>query len=224
MPMDFKNFLDIDWVAEQSTLANNLGIPLSNRFVCLLNAPKILTDGAVNTQGAQLSKNGWLEIQVISVDCPDISLESAELELDGKKRFYFKGRSDGDLTIGFLESPDLIVRRFFYTWMQYALDVQDKGKVVRHYMNEFTASDMIVAPLDFNGQAHYGDRFLKVFPVKINSLQYNYSNDNDVIKTEVTFKYVIHRVVSMPGMDDVGHRAYSKDGKLPNLINLTWNK
>ena len=212
MPMDLQNFLNIDWVAEQSTLANNLGIPLSNRFACLLNAPPAIPE---------LKNNGWLEIQVVSVDCPDISLETSDIELDGKKRFYFKGRSDGDLSISFLESPDLLIRRFFYAWMKYALNINEMGGVIRHYMDEFTASDMIVAPLDFEGKAHYGDRFLKVFPVKIDSMSYDYSADNAILKTTVSFKYVLHQVVNMPGMKDIEHE--STKGKFPNLKSL-WPK
>lgn len=211
MAIDLSQFMDVDWVKTQSTLADNLGIPLTNRFACLLNAP---------AGDATLKKNGWLEIQVIGVDCPNISIDSAELELNGLRRFYFKGRTDGDLTITFLESSDLVLRRFFYEWIKQAVDIDFTGGVKRHYMSEFAASDIIVAPLDFEGKAHYGDRFIKIFPVNIHDITYNYGTNNDIIKTAVTFKYMFHQVASMTnGIDGKHFTATSSD-----LKNEVWSQ
>ena len=79
---NYQQFLNTDIIKYQSSIADNLGIPTLNRFVCLLNAPP---------SAAPLSDNGFLEFQVIRVDCPNISIEpGSELELNGVRRFWLK--------------------------------------------------------------------------------------------------------------------------------------
>lgn len=209
--MDLKQFLDINWFKEQSTLADNLGLPLANRFVCLLNAPKF----------EPFLANGWLELQVIAVDCPNISIDSSEVELNGSKRFYFRGRGDGDLTITFLETPDLTLRRFFYEWIKQAVDVRPGGSVVRNYMDTYAASEMMVAPLDYSGRAWHGDKFIKVFPTNVHDISYNYGSSNEIIKTLVTFKYVLHQIVDVTSQKDGYHFTTTSNR---NNREMLWSK
>lgn len=182
--MDLKQFLDIDQFINNTTLSDNLGVPLVNRFVCLLNAPKF---------GGDSDKNGWLEFQVLSVDCPGISIETNTMDLNGVQRFNFKGRSYDDLMITFMETSELTLRNFFFQWMNKAVNVTDSG-VKRSYLNDIVASNFVVAPLDFKGVVRRVDRFEKVFPIKIQDINYNYGTAGEMVKTTVTFKYMFHRI------------------------------
>ena len=183
-------WLNIDWIKNNSTLSDNKGIPLLNRFVCLLNAP---SKGGTT----KFAKNGWLELQVLSVDIPNFSIEPVEQELNGTKKFYFKGRGDSDLGITFLETPDLLLRRFFYAWMQMAIDISESG-VKRNYMADYmpTPSEFFILPLDFMGKPRYGDRFINIFPYDISGISYNYAEAGEVIKTTVKFKYMYHHLTA----------------------------
>jgi len=201
MSLDLKEFIEIDWFKRTSTLADNLGIPLSNRFAMLLNAPK----------SPAFQKNGWLEIQVLSADCPDLSLEMGSQELNGTQRYFAKGRSDGDLQVTFLETPDLSLRRFFFAWMSVALKVDKDGSTRRGYLEEYVASELKIAPLDFEGKAHYADRFIDAFPYKIADINYNYGASNEMIKTVVYFKYRVHDVVGMDNDDNYHFIAKGQD-------------
>ena len=189
MSTSYLHWLNSDWVKENSTIADNNGLPFTDRFVCLLNAP---------LAGGLLKQNAWLELQVLAAEIPNIGIEPTELELNGAKRFFFKGRNDGELSITFLETPDLLLRRFFYTWLQLAVNVSDNG-VKRKYMKEYmpTPSEFVIFPLDFAGNGMYADRFVNVFPYDISGISYNYAQAGEVIKTTVKFKYMYHYITSI---------------------------
>ena len=186
------HFLNVDWIKYQSTLSDSQGIPLINRWVCLLNAPK----------GGNFSKNGWLELQVLSADVPNFGINSEELELNGARRMYFKNRNDAELGITFLETPDLLLRRFFFAWMQLAVDIDQHG-TLRHYMEEYMPkpSEFLIFPLDYKGNATYCDRFINVFPYDISGISYNYAQAGEVIKTTVKFKYMFHYMTEIQNSD-----------------------
>jgi hypothetical protein len=187
-PKSYLNFINIEEFKEKSTISDHHGLPLANRFACLLNAP----------HKAEFKNNGWLEFQVASVELPSITIDPQELELNGARRFFFKGRTDGDLSITFYETPDLLLRRFFFSWMQEAVQVTEKG-VVRHYMEEYMPkpSEFLVFPLNYNGDAYYADRFVNVFPYDISGHSYNYSRAGEIIQTTVKFKYMFHNITEI---------------------------
>ena len=190
---DLLHFLNIDWIKHQSTLSDSQGLPFVNRWVCLLNAPK----------GGSFSSNGWLELQVLSADVPNFGINPEELELNGTRRMYFKNRNDSELGITFLETPDLLLRRFFYAWMQMAIDVSEGGGVLRHYMNQYmpNPSEFLIFPLDYAGNARYCDRFINIFPYDVSGIQYNYAQAGEIIKTTVKFKYMYHHLTELSSHD-----------------------
>lgn len=210
------HWLSVDWAKNHSTLNNGLGIPLANRFACFLNAPKPNED----TKDAELFQhNGWLEMQVISADVPNFSIEPVEQELNGTRRFYFKGRADADLGITFLESPSLVMRRFFYNWMQMAIDISSQDGVYRQYMEDYmpTPSEFILFPLDFSGRATYCDRFINVFPYDISGISYNFAEAGEVVKTTVKFKYMYHYMTPLNNSESY-HIASKKSTTSTKII------
>lgn len=192
-PQNYLNFIDIEYFKNYSTISDDHGIPLANRFVCLLNAPK----------SDKFKQNGWLELQVASAELPSISIDPTELELNGAKRFFFKGRTDADLSITFYETPDLLLRRFFFSWMQDAVKVTTEG-VVRHYMSEYmpSPSEFLLFPLNYKGDAYYCDRFINIFPYDISGVSYNYSRAGEIIQTTVKFKYMYHYITALNSSDN----------------------
>lgn len=184
----YLHWLDSDWIKENSTISDNQGLPFTDRFVCLLNAPK-----------GETGKNGWLELQVMSVELPNFGIDPTDLELNGAKRMYFKSRNDSELSITFLETPDLLLRRFFYNWMQKAIDISETKGVKRGYMSEYmpSPSEFVIFPLDYNGMARWADRFVNIFPYDISGVSYNYSQAGELLKTTIKFKYMYHYITEI---------------------------
>ena len=194
---DYHQFLDVDIIKTQSSIADNLGIPTLNRFVCLLNGPP-----TGSKYGRLLNDNGFLEFQVTKVDCPNIGIEpGSDLELNGVRRFWFKGRNDADLSISFLDTPDLLLRRFFYAWLQMAVEVSTAG-ALRGYLEEYVAKEFLVFPLDQYGHGHYSDKFTEIFPYDISSINYDYGRDNEIIETTVKFKFLFHYINKIQSSDN----------------------
>lgn len=190
---DYSQFLDIDLIKNQSSIADNLGIPTLNRFACLLNAPPGY---------AYFKNNGWLEFQVLDVNCPSIALQEGQsIELNGVKRYYFMGRNDSDLEITFLETPDLLLRRFFYNWINLAANVSSAG-VIRRYLNEYTCKEIVIFPLDYAGRGYFADKFVNVFPYDISANTYSYGRAGDILKTTVKFKSMFHHMVKLQDSDN----------------------
>jgi hypothetical protein len=186
---NLQHWLNVDWIKEQSTLSDNQGLPFLNRWVCLLNAPST----------TQTTRNGWLELQVLAAECPNFGIEPTELELNGARRFVFKGRNDSELSITFLDTPDLLLRRFFYAWMNMAITISQEVGVKRDYMKNYMPNpcEFMLFPLDYAGNGRYCDRFTHVFPYDISGISYNYAQAGEVLKTTVRFKYMYHSITSL---------------------------
>lgn len=191
---DYSNFLDIEKIKLESSISDNLGLPFVNRFACFLNGP---------ARGHfPLSDNGWLEFQVMDVQCSNFTLKSgADYELNGARRYFFQGRDDNDLEITFLETSDMLIRRYFYYWMNLAVNVY-YGGLTRGYMSEYVSEEFVVVPLDFRGVGYFADKFLNVFPYDISSIPYSYSRNGDIIKTTVKFKFMYHHVMEIQKSDN----------------------
>lgn len=180
MAKDFNKYLNIEYFKSNSSLYDNLGIPLTNRYACLLTPPP------------NLSNSASLDFQVLEVNCPSISLETGVMQLNGVNRYYFKSREHDDLSITFLETSDLLLRDYFYQWIALGVDINDTGGVSRGYLEDITAPSFSIMPLDQTGRATKSDIFESVFPTRIQDINYNYSTSGDIIKTVVTFKYLFH--------------------------------
>ncbi len=191
---DYSNFLDIERIKLESSISDNLGLPFINRFACFLNGPEV--------SYTEFKSNGWLEFQVMDVTCSNFTLKSgSDYELNGARRYYFQGRDDSDLEITFLDTSDLLIRRFFFWWLNLAADVTEYG-VTRRYMSEYVSKEFLVVPLDYRGYGYYADKFTEIFPYDISSITYSYGRNNDILKTTVKFKYMYHYLVKIHSSDN----------------------
>lgn len=190
MSMDLRHFLNINKFLENSVIGTktNAGILRQNKFMCLLHAP--------SKYMPQLKDNGWLEWNVLSVDCPNISVSTEFVEVNSHIHYYLKSREDSDLSITFIDDANLSLRNFFYTWINEGFNHK---KMARSYIDDCCAEDMLVIPLSHDGIGKMCDKFEKVFPYEINSLDYDFASEDAYLKTTVKFKYRFHTVGPLPG-------------------------
>jgi hypothetical protein len=196
MAENWLNFTNVGTFSERSTLNDQHGLLRQNRFVVLLNAP---------TAFDKFKGNGWLEWQVLNFNCPNITMDVDSMEVNGWSHYYLKGRSDSEFEITFLESSDLILRYFFFEWMKAGFN-HVTGR--RNYISEVQAHEMKIAPLNYKGDAVRADCFYGVFPIDVNSLDYDVTTEDTMLKTTVKFKYIFHTVEDMKG--STNHAAYNQ--------------
>lgn len=167
------------------------GLLRSNRFVVGVKCGKKLFS---------LSKSGeeTLLWNATNVSCPGIDVEFGDGELNGVRRHYMKTRSDSDLSITFLETPDLEIRRLFNQWIDAGVRIGDDGNSVRRNYISDIYGQVTVAPLTVMGNTYYHDVFTNCFPYSVNNLEYDIAAENGILKTEVKFKFGVHRCEKTP--------------------------
>jgi hypothetical protein len=180
--METAEFLNIQSFLQNSTLFDTHGILRSNRFMVLLNTPAAFNQGR---------SPDWLEWQVLNVYCPDITIDTESIEVNALPFYYLKSRTDQDLEIGFLDSADLVVRSFFYKWINAGFNQISRK---RAYIDDIAAGQMKIFPLDSVGKAVRADVLYCVFPVSVSSIDYDLSAENQFIKTSVKFVARYHTV------------------------------
>lgn len=133
-----------------------------------------------------------LSFNASSVQCPNIGLDAQRLNLNHAMVTYMGERNDGDLSITFFDSPTLIMRRFFNTWMRAIYDPATKR---RNYPADVWSDEFKIHPIMPNGEvSKYGDLFLRVIPVDIGDINYDIADDNSIHRTTVRFVYSVHDV------------------------------
>lgn len=180
--MDPTDFLNVQNFLQNSTLFDAHGILRSNRFMVLLNTPNVF-------KGAKTSD--WLEWQVLNAFCPDITVDVDSIEVNALPFYYLKSRADQELEIGFLDSASLIVRSFFYNWINAGFNQITRK---RAYIDEISAGQMKIFPLDHKGEAVRADVLYDVFPVSVSSIDYDLQSENQFIKTSVKFVARYHTI------------------------------
>lgn len=179
-----EDFVSVDtFIARSFITTSKRGLLRSNRFVIEFHTPKAFSPSGI--------KVGELMYNALAVACPNISVETGGMEINSWMQWYYKTRNDTDLSVTFLESADLKVRKFFESWINYGYDNRARK---RRYIDEIVAPYFKVWPLDANGQRSTCDVFTEVFPYEVNGLEYNVSDENNILKTEVKLKFKLHYI------------------------------
>jgi len=178
------NFVDIDAFLDNSILndsKNNSGVLRLNRFFGVI-------EGVPKGEGG-----GQLAWNIFKVDCPSLSLEVESREVDMAPRIYFKNYRYDDLAISYIESSELLFRRFFSKWMR---NVLDPLSYTRNYYDNVKASTFDLYPINFEGKTFAYDRFHDLVPFDINSINYDMQDDgSSTVLTTVKFKYLRHEIL-----------------------------
>ena len=192
MSWNLSRFTDIRQFAENSVFENPSGLLRLNRFVCIINAKKF-EDSGTNTSSFS-NDDDALVWNVFKVNCPDIKIAMEQKEVDAIPRYYFKTWQYDDLSVSFIESADLAIKNYFYTWMNYALNAIT---FERKYYDDITADWLYVCPLNNNGEVEKIEKFTDVVPITISSVDYDLSDEgNQLSLTTVKFKYLRHTLVT----------------------------
>jgi hypothetical protein len=175
---DYTEHLHIDNFISNSGLNSQYGLLRPNRFIC-----------KIGTATRTIPKD--MQWDVLEFQCPGISLSLGESEVDAHMHYYLKTRSDTELSIVFLETADLKIRKFWHDFMKDGFDHENQK---RNYIEKISIRDMKIIPIDSKGYGKYCDYFDKVFPFEISELQYNMESEDSILKTTVKFKYSFHKV------------------------------
>lgn len=194
------NFTSIDHFLNNSFLgkgANSLypGFLKPSRFGVTFDLPSIIFGTDI------LNIQNYLSDNVISAEIPafDVPIEDTPL------RQSFGSRSTTSMSINFFEDAIMSVRHTMWKWIDFTVKHQsDTDNFERHYLDEVKAAISIVPILLDGNMAPIKHFFDYIFPVAVNPMTFDISDENTVGKTTVTFKYKYHSM----GGDGVPPPAY----------------
>lgn len=177
MAVNSQNHISTEGFIKNSFLNRNAGLLRKNRFICTFS-----------------SKDERLQWNAVAVNCPGVEIGMQDGEFNGIPRWAPRSRNDNEMSITFLETPMLEIRRYFSGMIAGAVTVKNEWSVSRNYLSKLYMS-IKVMPITPKGNAYHGDLFEKCFPYSVGAIDYNAQEENSIGLTEVKFKYVLHRVV-----------------------------
>lgn len=225
--LDFLNFMDINRFYQNSALNDNIkngksnGILRQSRFVGIIKLPPIrrkFPQLGHNNEITDETDGGWgnefLAWNITKIKCPAFELGIGSKEVDMMPRHYFKNWTNEDLQISYLETSDLKMRHMFFEWMESCLTV--KG-YVRQYYDDVKSDWFTIYPLNYQGGVDRYEIFRDLVPYKIDSVEYDISSDDEsLVHTTVSFKYLKHELLSFPA-NPVGKTIQQSKDKFTNL-------
>lgn len=179
------NFLSIESFISNSSILNRSDFLRGNRFEVRFYFK----------QGLDTEILRW---HAFAVNVSGIELQTEEMDIQEIKRYYLKNRTDDDLQISFLESADLKIRKFFYDYLdKYGLHFNATNQTYRrNFVDEYYISKIEVVPYFRDGKpSKTYDVFEKCLLYKISDLNFDLSNEDQLVRTDINFKFKFHKIV-----------------------------
>lgn len=179
------DYINVDAFVSKSFIGTNAGGLLRpNKFLVHVHPPEF----GLTTNNKLTSE--ILSYNAIAFSCPPIEMDLGSYDYNSWYHWYFKRRVDVDLTIMFLESADLQIRRFFDKWIGLGFNNETRN---RQYLEDLE-STLELFPLDREGNKKFKITFLHSFPYKVDPLEFNVEDRDQILKTIVSFKYKIQKI------------------------------
>jgi hypothetical protein len=127
---------------------------------------------------------------VESVDMPNMSIATEDYELDGKPsiKVPYKRNPAGTVTLGIRLEEEGSSRNAMKRWMDQIVKTNDNVNYYREYYDKITGS-IVIKQLGLDGEFKYGVRLLNAYPINVDTIQYDWGENNSYVKQNVTFAY-----------------------------------
>lgn len=160
---------------------NTCGLLRLNRFIGVI-------DG-----GVEYKYEKMLTWNLFQINCPSIRVETDSREVDAIPRYCVKSWAYDDLTVSYLETADLKIKKIFVKWMNRVLDTTT---FAREYYNNVKAHTFKIYAIKSNGDiSDTYEVFYNLIPVEISSVDYDVSDEGtSVALTKIKFKYIKHEL------------------------------
>ena len=134
----------------------------------------------------------YLQENIKTFEIPSISVGESVSPL----RHSINDRSVGAITATFYESTDMKIRNSIWRWIDSIVRSQaDDDNFKRNYLDDIKAS-INVNLIDHNGNAlGRKHEFLDVFPINVNGMTFDSTNDTSIGETSIVWKYRFHNIL-----------------------------
>jgi len=158
----------------------NINIARTNRFAVTVIPP------SASGLGSTVFNDTYIE----SVDMPSLTIATEDYEIDGKPtiRVPYKKTPAGTITISIRLEEDGKSRNYFKTWMNSIISSDQQKTYYRKYYNEIVGT-VRIAQLDVKEKPKFGVTLLDAYPVTVDTIQYNWGEQNEYVRQSVTLAY-----------------------------------
>lgn len=158
----------------------NISIARTNRFMVSVVPPSL----------PGLSGGSFSNVYIESVDMPSITIATEDYEIDGKPsiKVPYKRTPAGTVTLSIRLEEDGKSRNLFKSWLDNIIVSQNKITYYRKYYNEIVGT-VRIAQQDTRGTVKFGVTLLDAYPVTVDTIQYNWGEQNEYVRQSVTLAY-----------------------------------
>ena len=158
----------------------DINIARTNRFTVSVMPP----------QKVGLSPLSFQNTYIESVDMPSMTIATEDYEIDGKPtiKVPYKKTPAGTITISIRLEEDGKSRNFFKTWMDSIITNKNNQLYYRKYYDEIIGT-VKIAQQDVKGRVKFGVTLLNAYPVTVDTIQYNWGEQNEYVRQSVTIAY-----------------------------------
>ena len=154
----------------------NIDIARPNRFVVSVFPPGRLPS----------IRNMYVE----SVDMPNMSIATEDYELDGKPsiKIPYKRNPAGTVTLGIRLEENGSSRNIFKEWMEQVIVGRSRNTYHRAYFDKITGV-VSIRQLALDYKPKFGVDLFYAYPINIDTIQYDWGDNNSYVKQQVTLCY-----------------------------------
>jgi hypothetical protein len=168
-----------------------------NRFEVIIPVPRGLIGSSALPAGSQI-----MSFRAEKVNIPGIVLDSYE------SRRYGVGPSIktptgisrfNEISIDFIDTSNLEIKKFFYLWMNYIVDISGNGPAptfLTTYKREYSVDMEIRVYNQSSLTPIYVQKIVQAFPTSMADASMAWSRTNELFRTSVVFTYKHHRPIT----------------------------
>ena len=189
-------FVSLDHFVANSFMGRpaKLGYPgffKNSRFYVAFDLPKdiVFSDESNTTTVEQ-----YLSNNIETIEMPSVSISSSPTPFSHQINQRVE---EGQINAVFFEDPIMSVRNVMWSWINSMSDKRsDHDNIMRSYLSEI-AGTIRIYPLTLDGsKGTRHDQLIDVFPIAVAPKGLDIKAEQEVGKTNVTFKYRYHSIIS----------------------------
>jgi len=158
----------------------NIDIARTNRFIVTVTPPSSIG------LGAAVFRDTYIE----TAELPSMAIATEDYEIDGKPtiKIPYKRNPAGTINLGIRLEEDGSSRNYFKQWMNAIIKTSDNVNYYREYYENICGTVQI-RQLDLNDKPTFGITLLNAYPINVDTIQYDWGDNNNYVKQSVAICY-----------------------------------
>ena len=192
----------------RSSFVDELARP--SKFKVLLTVPPSI-------RGVAGSDSKTLSFKIENTVLPGRTVATSDLRIYGPTEKYPYQTTYEDITLTFICTGSMVEKTLFDTWMQL---INPSETWNFEYKKHYVAPDITIIQYDNSNNEIHKVRLIDAYPIAMNQLDLDWSNDSTYHKLSVVFAYTYWETIATAGVKHVAGSAMNSPFNLAAAIQL----